>query len=123
MLPGHGPVGHTRYDFPHNKGVPLRNEQRRSCTWEIPDLSTGTNLRRQCTHGSNLPSCNGNLLAATIEAIFTVMGKDEPEFRQCPLGMDKCEMLVVSTKQMVLGLVIYTTSMTVSLPLNYISEI
>ena len=63
------------------------------------------------------------LLAAAIEAIFTVLGNDEPKCRQCPLAMDKWETLIVSTKQTMLGLVIDTTSLTVSLTPQYISEI
>jgi hypothetical protein len=35
------------------------------------------------------------VLAATIEAIFIVMGKPDVKVRQCPLAMDKWSELVI----------------------------
>lgn len=38
-------------------------------------------------------------LAAMIEAIFVVMGKEDLQYRQCPLAMDKRQSLVVGPRQ------------------------
>jgi len=52
------------------------------------------------------------MLAATIEAIFVVMGEPELRLRRCPLAMDKWEKLVVSSEQTFLGLRYDTVTMT-----------
>ena len=62
-------------------------------------------------------------LAATVEAIFNVMGDDNPSIRQCPLAMDKWESLVVSTRQTVLGVNLDTDKMVVSMTPEYVAEI
>ena len=62
-------------------------------------------------------------LAATIEAIFTVMGEDDPSLRQCPLAMDKWESLVVNTRQTVLGVCVDTNAMAVSMTPEYVTEV
>ncbi len=49
------------------------------------------------------------VLAATIEAIFIVMGEPDVKVRQCPLAMDKWLELVISPKQTMLGLIIQQT--------------
>ncbi len=50
------------------------------------------------------------VLAATIEAIFVVMGKPDVMIRQCPLAMDKWMELVIGPKQTMLGLIIDTNA-------------
>ncbi len=62
-------------------------------------------------------------LAATIEAIFTVMGEDNPALRQCPVAMDKWEALTVSTRQTVLGVILDTHTMTVAMTPEYVREV
>lgn len=62
-------------------------------------------------------------LAALIEAIFVVMGKPDTQIRQCPLAMDKWVDLTIGPRQVMLGLIVDTTAMTVSLPEAYISEV
>ena len=62
------------------------------------------------------------VLAAMIESIFIVMGEPEEELRQCPLAMDKWRDLVIGPRQTVLGLIIDTNRMTVSIPLKYRTE-
>jgi hypothetical protein len=63
------------------------------------------------------------VLGAMIEAIFTVMGKPNDSVRQCPLAMDKWNELVISPKQIGLGLIIDTNRLTVTLPLKYLKEV
>jgi hypothetical protein len=48
------------------------------------------------------------VMAATIEAIFIVMGEPDVAVRQCPLAMDKWLESVISPKQTMLGLIIDT---------------
>ncbi len=62
-------------------------------------------------------------LAALIEAIFIVMGEPDTAVRQCPLAMDKWEELVVGPVQTMLGLVIDTYQLTVSIPSNYVDKV
>jgi hypothetical protein len=63
------------------------------------------------------------VLAATIEAIFIVMGKRDIAVRQCPLATDKWRELVISPKQTMLGLIINTNRLTVSIPPKYLQEV
>ena len=63
------------------------------------------------------------VLAALIEAIFMVMGDPDETVRQCPLALDKWTSLVISTRQVMLGLVIDTTTLTVGIPDLYIQEV
>ena len=63
------------------------------------------------------------VLAVMIKSIFVVMGEPEEEVRQCPLAMDKWRDLVISPRQTVLGLIIDTNRMTVSIPLKYRTEV
>ncbi len=56
------------------------------------------------------------VLAATIKAIFVVMGKPDAAVRQCPLSMDKWIDLVIRSKQTMLGLIIDTNRLTVTGP-------
>jgi hypothetical protein len=53
------------------------------------------------------------LLAAIIEAIFTVCGRAMIEHRQCPLSIEKWNELVIGPVQTVLGLTVNTNRMTV----------
>jgi hypothetical protein len=55
------------------------------------------------------------LLAAVIEAIFTVRGTPDIAVRQCPLSLEKWHQLIVGPRQIVLGIVINTNTMTVSI--------
>lgn len=51
-------------------------------------------------------------LAATIEAIFLVMGRPDTTRRRCPLSLEKWQQLVVSPKQVLLGLSYDTIKLT-----------
>ncbi len=63
------------------------------------------------------------VLAATIEAIFIVMGEPDVVVRQCPLVMDKWLELVIGPKQTMLGLIIDTNRLTVAIPPKYLQEV
>jgi hypothetical protein len=63
------------------------------------------------------------MLAATIEAIFIVMGDVNEALRQCPLAMDKWQELVVGPRQVVLGLTVDTRTMTVAITSEYLKEV
>ncbi len=63
------------------------------------------------------------VLAATIEAIFIVMGEPEVAVRQCPLATDKWLELVIGPKQTMLGLIIDTNRLTVAIPPEYLQEV
>jgi hypothetical protein len=63
------------------------------------------------------------VLAATIEAIFVVMGEMDVTVRQCPLAMDKWLELVIGPKQTMLGLIINTNRLTVAIPAKYLQEV
>ena len=63
------------------------------------------------------------VLAALIEVIFMVMGAPDETVRQCPLTLDKWISLVISPRQVMLGLVIDTTMLTVGIPDLYIQEV
>ncbi len=60
------------------------------------------------------------VLAATIKAIFMVMGKPDVMVRQCPLAMDKWLELVIGPKQTMLGLIINTNRLTLAIPAKYL---
>ncbi len=63
------------------------------------------------------------VLAATIKAIFVVMGKPNVAVRQCPLAIDKWIELVIGTNQTMLGLIINTNRLTVAIPAKYLQEV
>jgi hypothetical protein len=63
------------------------------------------------------------VLASLIEAIFVVMGAPDTSAHQCSLAMDKWEILQVAPIQTMLGLVIDTNRMTVSVPDDYIQSV
>ena len=63
------------------------------------------------------------VLAAVIKAIFVVMGEPNIAVRQCPLAMDKWSELVVGPKQTMLGLIIDTNKLTISIPYKYLKEV
>ena len=60
-----------------------------------------------------------HLLAAIIEAIFTVCGQTMIEYRQCSLSIEKWEELIIGPVQTILGLIIDTNSMTVGITPDY----
>ena len=63
------------------------------------------------------------LLAATIEAIFTVCDQPHIEVRQCPLSLEKWNELVVSTVQTILGLTVDTNKLTVGITPEYRNQV
>jgi hypothetical protein len=63
------------------------------------------------------------VLAATIKAIFVVMGEPDVAVRQCPLAMDKWLELVISPKQTMLGLIISIDRLTITIPAKYLQEV
>jgi hypothetical protein len=63
------------------------------------------------------------VLAAAIEAIFLVMGEPKIAVMQCPLAMDKWLELVIGLKQTMLGLIIDTNKLTISIPYKHLKEV
>jgi hypothetical protein len=63
------------------------------------------------------------VLAALIEAIFVIMGAPDTSVHQCSLAIDKWEKLHVAPIQTMLGLVIDTNRMTVTVPNDYIQSV
>jgi hypothetical protein len=63
------------------------------------------------------------LLAAIIEAIFVVCGRPDVAICQCPLSLEKWHELIVGPRQIVLGLVVDTTKMTVSIMPEYLQQV
>jgi hypothetical protein len=63
------------------------------------------------------------VLAATIKAIFIVMGESDVAVRQCPLAMDKWLELVIVPKQTMLRLIIDTNRLTVAIPSKYLQKV
>jgi len=63
------------------------------------------------------------LLAAIIQAIFTVCGRPMIEVRQCPLSLKKWEELVVCSVQTVLGLTVNTNKLTVGITPEYRKQV
>ena len=63
------------------------------------------------------------LLAAIIEAIFTVCGIPDIAVQQRPLSLEKWHKLIVGPVQIVLGLVINTNTMTVGITDEYINKV
>jgi hypothetical protein len=63
------------------------------------------------------------VLAALIEAIFAIMSTPDTSVCQCSIAMDKWEKLHVAPIQKMLGLVINTNRMTVSVPDDYIQSV
>jgi hypothetical protein len=55
------------------------------------------------------------LLAAIIEAIFTVCDRPNIKIWQCPLSLKKWEELIIHTVQTILGLTIDTNKLTVGI--------
>ncbi len=62
-------------------------------------------------------------LAAVIEAIFVVCGMPNVAVRQCPLSLKKWHKLIVGPRQIVLGLVVDTTKMTVGIMPEYLQQV
>ncbi len=62
-------------------------------------------------------------LATLIVAIFVVMAEPDTTVRQCPLAMYKWEELVIGPVQTMLGLVIDTYQLTVTIPSNYVNKV
>ncbi len=63
------------------------------------------------------------VLAAMIKAIFMVMGEPDVAVMQYPLAMDKWLELVIGPKQTMLGLIINTNRLTVTIPAKYLQEV
>jgi hypothetical protein len=63
------------------------------------------------------------LLAAIIETIFLVCGVPNMSVRQCPLSLEKWDELTVGPRQIVLGLVVDTNSMTVAITPEYLQQV
>jgi hypothetical protein len=63
------------------------------------------------------------VLAAAIKAIFVVMGEPDTAVRQYPLAMDKWSELVIGPTQTMLGLVINTIMVTISIPYKYLNNV
>ncbi len=62
-------------------------------------------------------------LATLIVAISVLISEPDTMVRQCPLAMYKLEELVIGPVQTLLGLVINTYQLTVSIPSNYVNKV
>jgi len=62
-------------------------------------------------------------LASGFEATFTIMGHPCPSARPVPVNLDKLEELVVSPLQTLLGLLVNTREMTVSILDEFCREV
>jgi hypothetical protein len=63
------------------------------------------------------------LLAAIIEGIFTVCRRPDMAVRQCPLSLEKWHELIVGPKQIILGLVVDMSKMTVGIIDEYLDQV
>jgi hypothetical protein len=63
------------------------------------------------------------VLAAAIEAIFVIMGGPKIVVRQCLLAMEKWLELIIGPMQTMLGLIINTNKLTISIPYKYLKEV
>jgi hypothetical protein len=63
------------------------------------------------------------LLAAIIEAIFTVCDHSNIEIWQCPLSLEQWEELIIGTVQTILGLTIDTNKLTVGITWEYQKQV
>ncbi len=115
--------------------------------WEDDDIWTGEDLVQavKCPLNPGIPDLNGNLeayiyvddilasavnkqnilrlLAAIIEAIFTVCDHPNVELRQCPLSLEKWKELVVGLIQTVLGLTVDTNRLMVGITPEYRNQV
>jgi hypothetical protein len=114
--------------------------------WEDDDIWTGDLVQAvKCPLNPGIPDLDGTLeayiyvhdilasavnkqnilrlLAAIIEAIFTVCDCPNVELRQCPLSLKKWEELVVGSVQTVLGLTINTNRLTVGITPKYQKQV
>jgi len=115
--------------------------------WEDDDIWTGKDLVQavKCPFNPGIPDLNGDLeayiyvddilasavnkqnilrlLAAIIEAIFTVCDRPNVELRQCPLSLEKWKELVVGLIQTVLGLTVNTNRLTVGITPEYRGQV
>jgi hypothetical protein len=64
-----------------------------------------------------------NLLAATIEAVFTVCGEPQMEVRQCTLSLEKWLEMIVGPVQIVLGLSVDTNTLTIGITEEYCKQV
>jgi hypothetical protein len=92
-------------------------------------------------HNGNVIATNGNiyvddilgvgvskdyvnkLLAATIEAIFTVCGEPQIDIRQCPLSLEKWLEMMIGPTQIVFGLYVNTNKMTIGITQEYREQV
>jgi len=63
------------------------------------------------------------LLAATIEAIFTVCGVPQIDIRQCPLSLKKWLEMVIGPIQTVLDLYVNTNKMMIGITQEYRQQV
>jgi hypothetical protein len=63
------------------------------------------------------------LLAAIIKSIFTVCGRPDMAVRQCPLLLEKWHELIVGPKQIIPGLVVDMSKMTVGFTDEYLDQV
>ena len=107
--------------------------------WEIPKQSAPKPVRAvKCKFNPGVIGSDGKqvispariwvddaLMAAVgifAKAIFVVMGEPNEKMRQCPLAMDKWEILVVAEHQLALGLILNTRRLSVAITAGYLAE-
>jgi hypothetical protein len=63
------------------------------------------------------------LLVAIIESIFLVCGEPDIAVRECPLSLEKWHKLIAGPRQIILGFVVDTNIMTVSITDAYLQQV
>jgi hypothetical protein len=62
-------------------------------------------------------------LAALIKAIFVVVGEPDTAIRQCPLAQDKWVEMGAGPVQMMLGLNLHTSRLTIAILSSYVGDV
>ena len=62
-------------------------------------------------------------ISASIELIFILLGKSDLDLWQDPISWDKLEEMIVATCNKVLGLILNTCNMTISIPDDFIASL
>ena len=106
---------HTCVTLCHNQGIINKNGTR----LDLPALIYVNDALMLATDRAHIET----VLATAIKAIFVVRGKPNTAVKQCPLTMDKWLELVIGLKQTMLGLIIDTNKLTISIPYKYLKEV
>jgi len=98
---------------------------RHKCVFDSVDrrIPTKHNIYIDDNHLAKVKAYMHQALASGFKATFTIMGHPCPSARPVPVNLDKLEELVVSPLQILLGLLVNTREMTVSISDEFCREI